>query len=95
MSPDTINGLFETLGGFFIALSVVSLYRAKQVRGVSWVHTAFFSAWGYWNLFYYPSLGQWFSFFGGLLLVSVNTVWLGQIVYYSVREKLGIAPATV
>jgi hypothetical protein len=86
MDADLINGLFETLGGFAILLSVVKLHREKMVRGVSWPHTAFFASWGMWNLFYYPSLAQWFSFSGGLWLVTVNTVWLAQLIYYS-RNK--------
>jgi len=42
----------------------------------------FFTSWGMWNLFYYPHLGQWYSFAGGVFIVSVNTFWLGQIIYY-------------
>lgn len=79
---DFFNGLLETCGGFFIALSVIKLYRDKVVKGVSWIHVGFFTLWGFWNLFYYPHLGQWLSFSGGMLLVTVNTVWLGQIFYY-------------
>jgi hypothetical protein len=81
--PDIINGSFEALGGFFILLSVLKLHRAKCVSGVSYVHVAFFSAWGYWNLYFYPHLDQWLSFWGGLFLVATNTWWLGQIVYYN------------
>lgn len=80
--PDLINGILEGVGGFFIALSVRKLHRAKVVSGVSAIHVAFFSAWGFWNLFYYPHLDQWVSFWGGVLLVAVNCVWLGQIFYY-------------
>jgi uncharacterized membrane protein YfcA len=87
MSPDFINGTLETLGGFFIMFSVYNLHKAKLVRGVSWAHVAFFSSWGYWNLYYYPSLDQWFSFWGGAFLVTVNTYWLGQMIYYLIKEK--------
>lgn len=86
--PDIINGLFESVGGLFILLSVLNLHRAKVVRGVSGIHVGFFSAWGYWNLFYYPHLDQWFSFAGGLGIVIINTVWLGQVWYYLRKERL-------
>lgn len=88
MSPDLINGIFESMGGFFIALSCVKLYRDKKVRGISFGHAMFFTCWGYWNLFYYPGLDQWFSFYGGLFVVAVNTVWLGQMFYYNQIERL-------
>ena len=85
--PDFVNGAFETAGGFFICLSIRNLHRAKVVRGVSWVHVAFFSSWGYWNLFFYPHLDQWLSFWGGAFLVAANTAWLLQIAFYLHRER--------
>jgi hypothetical protein len=51
------------------------------------MHVAFFSSWGYWNLFFYPALDQWLSFVGGLLLVVANTFWLLQIAYWMRRER--------
>ena len=84
---DLINGAFECAGGFFIWLSVRKLYQDKKVRGVSWPHVAFFSSWGFWNIWFYASLNQWFSWVGGLSLVLMNTFWLGQIVYYLWSER--------
>lgn len=85
LTPDMINGAFEACGGFFIALSVIKLHKDKVVRGVSCVPVAFFSAWGFWNLYFYPALDQWFSFWGGCLLVIVNCTWLAQMYYYISR----------
>lgn len=82
MTPDNINGIFEVLGCSFILPSVVKLHREKMVRGVSWLHALFFWSWGVWNMFYYPSLDQWWSFAGGVALFSANTVWVGQLIYY-------------
>jgi hypothetical protein len=91
--PDLFNGMLEAGGGFFIWLSIIKLGREKVVRGVSWMHVAFFSTWGIWNLFYYPHLGQWLSFFGGALLVIFNVIWLCQIMYYNRVNKLGWHPS--
>jgi hypothetical protein len=85
---DVINGIFEMCGALFIAPSIFKLHREKEVKGVSWVHASFFTAWGYWNLFYYPSLGQWLSFSGGVALVLTNTLWLAQLIYYSNRKAV-------
>jgi hypothetical protein len=85
--PDLINGLFESTGAFFILLSVLKLHRDKKVRGVHWLHTSFFAAWGYWNLYYYPHLGQWFSFWGGIGITVTNTVWVLQLIYYTRSER--------
>lgn len=76
MSPDLVNGLFEAFAGAMIGLHARRLWIDKEVKGASSVATAFFTAWGFWNLFYYPSLGQTWSFYGGLVVVSANAVWL-------------------
>lgn len=84
---DFLNGSFELLGGLFILLSIIKLHREKRVRGVSYIHVGYFTAWGYWNIYYYPYLNQWISFIGGLSVVTINTFWLGQIIYYTIMEK--------
>lgn len=87
MNPDLINGLFEASGALFLLNHCRVLYRAKQVRGASALSTAFFAAWGLWNLFYYPNLGQMFSFAGGCLIVSANLLYVGLMLYYIHKEK--------
>lgn len=79
--------MFEFLGGLFITLSCIKLYRDKKVRGVSFVHVAYFTAWGYWNIHYYPHLEQWVSFAGGLGVVLTNTVWLVMLIWYIRKER--------
>ncbi len=86
MSIDLINGIFESLGALFIMLSVFKLGREKLVRGVSYWHISFFMMWGFWNLFYYPSLFQWYSVTGGAFLVAANIVYVVQLLYYTRKE---------
>jgi uncharacterized membrane protein YfcA len=87
LKPDVINGLFEVCGGFFLLANVFKLYKDKRLRGYHWLSTVFFTAWGLWNLYFYPYLEQWVSFAGGIFIVIVNATWLGQIIYYS-RKKV-------
>ena len=84
--PDLINGAFESFGSLFILLSVRKLYRDKIVRGVSYLHVGFFTAWGAWNIYYYPYLGQWASFAGGCLIATTNTIYLSMLIYYLRHE---------
>ena len=66
----------------------MQLYRDKCIRGVHWSATLFFASWGYWNLFYYPHLDQWWSFSGGVSIVAANTVWVAQMFYYGRKEAI-------
>ena len=83
MLPDTINGVFELGSAVMLLLNVRMLLRDRKVSGVHWAPTAFFTVWGIWNLWYYPSLGQWMSFAGGCAIVVVNTVWLALAIRFS------------
>lgn len=87
MTPDVMNGAFELLGSIMLWLNVRKLHQDKEVKGVHWTATCFFMLWGYWNLFYYPSLDQWWSFAGGISIVAANTVWLAQTLYYLRKNK--------
>ena len=89
--PDLINATFEAAGGLFILNHCRVLYRDKEVKGVSKLSTAVFFAWGCWNLFYYPSLDQWLSFFGGLGIVAGNFLWFCMMLYYA-RPAASAAP---
>jgi len=85
--PDAINGAFELCAGFFVLKHCAVLYKDKLVRGVSLLAAFFFTSWGFWNLFYYPHLEQWLSFYGGLLIVLANSLWVGMMIYYKLRER--------
>lgn len=79
---DFTNGLFEFIGGLLILNHCRAVLRDKAVAGVSILSTAIFTSWGFWNLYYYPSLGQWWSFTGGLLIVAANCLWVYLMLKY-------------
>ncbi len=84
---DKINGVFELLGGMFIWYNVLTLYRDKALKGVSVGTAMFFSTWGFWNLYYYPSVGCMFSFACGINIVITNSTWVVLALYYSRRKE--------
>jgi hypothetical protein len=87
MHNDLINGCFELFGGLLFIINIVKLIKDKKINGVSWVPTMFFTLWGAWNLHYYPSLGQMYSFWGGVIIFIVNFIWLILVFYYKFKEK--------
>ena len=76
MTPDMINGLFETFGALLVFNHCRVTLRDREVKGVSITSSALFTLWGMWNLFFYSHLDQWFSLCGTCLLVSANTLWV-------------------
>lgn len=85
---DLVNATFELSGSFFVALSVVATWRAKRTEGIDLRTVGFFASWGLWNLYYYPSLGQWWSFAGGVAVCAANFTWLALIVYYRRQPRV-------
>ena len=85
--PDLINGCFEGIGALFLTINVKKLYKEKELKGVSWIPTTYFSLWGVYNIYYYSHLQQMLSWYGGIAIVLVNAVWLSMIYYYY-RKKL-------
>ena len=79
---DIINGVFEAGGGIMNWLNVMAIYKDKKVRGINIWAWLLFTLWGYWNLYYYPSLNQWISFCGGLVIVMANSVWIILAIKY-------------
>lgn len=85
IAADLINGIFEALAGLFVLNHCRVLYAHKETRGVSLASVAFFTLWGFWNLYYYPTLLQPLSFYGGLFVVVANAVYLGMMFSYRVK----------
>lgn len=83
MSPDMINGMIEFFGCLMALNNCRVLWQAKAVAGVSILSTTFFNVWGVWNLYYYPSLDQWWSFSGGVALVTANTLYIILLIKFS------------
>lgn len=85
MTNDMINGTFEICGAFVVLLSVRELIKDKCYAGLSVWNIIFFTSWGLWNVFYYPSINQHWSFVGGCALAVSNLIYLFCIWYYPHR----------
>ena len=72
---DVVNSLFQAGAAAVCWRDVLFIYRDHRVRGVWWPAKVFFVAMGLWNMLYFPSLGQWWSFSAGVLVVSANATW--------------------
>ena len=84
---DLANAIKEVIAGLFCWNNVRLLIRDREVKGISILTIAFFSLWGYWNLYYYPWLDQILSFIGGIVVVSANTTWVILAVYYTRKKR--------
>lgn len=87
VTPDTINAVFEFGGAVLLLRNLWRLWRDKRVAGVSILPTVWWTCWGAWNLYYYPALGQWWSFVSGFGVVAANAAWVGLALWYARRGR--------
>ncbi len=83
VTPDLVNGTLEFTTALLVLASVRKLIIDKHVSGVSLFPSALSDLWGFWNMYYYPSLDQWWSFTGGCFLCAFNIWWTVLAFYYS------------
>lgn len=90
---DIVNSVFEAGGAVAAWKNALQLQRDKQIKGVYWPVYVFYSAWGLWNLVYYPGLGQWLSFGAGVLLVTGNIAWVVLAIRFRRNRRKAAAAA--
>ena len=83
---DLVNGIFELIGAFFAWVNAYKLFKDKEIKGVYWPIWIFYTAWGGWNLWYYPALNQWLSFIAGALLTGGNLAWVVLAIIFFRRQ---------
>lgn len=81
-----INGGFELVGSAMTWMNVRQVWKDRGYAGVYPPAILIFFSWGFWNLYYYPHLGQWASFVGGVSLVTANLLWLIGMVRFGKKS---------
>jgi hypothetical protein len=82
-----MNACFEMGGALVLLLNLRRLVRDKCVSGVSLLPTAFFTAWGLFNQYFYGRLHQSWSLRAGVVVCVVNLAWLALAVRYSHLQR--------
>ena len=82
MIQDLINGGFEVAAGLSVLHHCAVLRHDREVRSLSIPAVFFFTAWGFWNIYYYPFLGQPLSFAGGIFVTVANCAYLALLLQY-------------
>jgi hypothetical protein len=76
MNLDIINACFKLCASLFLWVSVYTLYKSKGYAGIHFSQYLFFTVAAVWNLIYYPSLGQMWSFFACISVLAANASWI-------------------
>lgn len=87
MQPaDLFNGSLEIVCAMMLLMDVSAILKHQNVQGVSLTSRTFFWGWGCWNVYWYAHLDQWLSWFGAIMVMIPQTVWMGFLVYYRFRR---------
>ncbi len=73
---DVVNGIFELGGSIVIWMNVKAILRDREIKGVDWRVTVWFTLWGFFNLILYPLLGMVWSTIAGAILCLGNLTWV-------------------
>ena len=73
---------FEFAGSLMTWANAYRVYKDKGYAGVWLPAVCLFALWGFWNLYYYPHLGQWASFTAGISIMGGNIVWVALMRHY-------------
>lgn len=79
---DLINAIYEGGASLAILNHCRVLNKQKQVHGTSIISIVFFTSWGFWNMYYYNSLGQTFSWAAGFAVCFVNCYYVYLLMKY-------------
>lgn len=87
MNSDLFNGLFEAASALFTIGNILQTIKDQELKGMRLESILFFTSWGLFNLYFYPSHGLILSFLGGCAIVTANVVWISCILYFRCRPK--------
>lgn len=68
--------------------NVLAVWEDKSVAGVRWWTVSFFALWGFWNLYYYPHLDQWWSLAAACFIAAANVAWCFLLIKYTRRTSM-------
>lgn len=85
-TPDLLNAIFEVAGSVAVWMNCLSIIKDKGYAGTRLPMMFFFTSWGFWNLYYYSHLMQWFSLYASLLLTTGNCAVVATMIYFG-RKK--------
>jgi len=80
---DLITGILEVTAGFFQFLNCRQIIRDREIKGVLWHLTFFYTSWSLWDVWYFAHLGQWFAWAGTWVVLSASVLWLHLAIYYN------------
>ena len=84
---DKSNGIISIIGGIFLAINCIQLYKDKKVQGTTIIAAAFFALWSIWNLYFFYNLEQWASFIGSFANATANVTWISMAINYTYIQK--------
>ena len=85
VSPDLINSIFEGVAAVSVLISVRQILKDREVKGVAWLGCLFMPVWSFWNVYFYATLAQGWSFLAAVSMSIAETIYVVLLIYYSHR----------
>jgi len=83
---DVINASFEFAGALLTWMNVRQVWKDKGHAGIFVPAIFVFMSWGFWNLYYYDSLNQWYSVLATWIMVAANVCLFTLLVKFGKKR---------
>jgi hypothetical protein len=87
VTPDQINSFFEVAGALLTWMNVKRVWQDRGYAGIYMPAVMLFTAWGFWNLWFYSHLAQTWSVAATVVMVSANSSWVGLMLWFGRVRK--------
>lgn len=80
---DSITSFFQVGAILFLLMNIRKLLKDGESKGVSIWMIVYFTAWGYWGIYMFWTLGQFWSMIANTGVALAHTLWL----YFAIKLR--------
>ena len=87
MNNDLIMAAFQVGSCLFLLLSIFTIFRDRELKGVSVWMIAYFTLWTMYGIFTWYALDQFWSYLTSIMMSILYVIWLALAIFVKTVNK--------